>query len=254
MALTSAVSTSLASFAVASTQTILVIDGDIELLGMMRAMFQLQRLDIIGAESAKEGRRIAQESTGRGDPPALAIVETSLPDGDGISLGRELLQLIPNLSLFFLTSCSQIEAKVRAMLMGADDYITKPFTWAELVARVERSLRRRQEQHLACLHIGGLEIDLPKGRVRIGEQELSLTMQEYRFLCCLARARGQVVSCPEIAEHLWPNGTCGNEEDLVKKVKLRLQAKLDKAASGVKVLHNVPRIGYYLEWKLLATD
>lgn len=251
MALTRGSVASPTSFAPTGTQAILVVDGDAQLLGAMRATFHLQSLRVVGTESARTALDLVQQETNQGHLPALALVEVALPDGDGLLLGQELLQQIPNLSLIFLSNCSQVETKVDALLLGADDYITKPFEWAELVARVQRNLRRRQETQATCLHFDGLEIDLIRGRVRVCGQELSPSMHEYRFLCCLAEARGQVVSSIELAGHLWPNGVCGNEEELVKKVKLRLQAKLDRVAVRVKILHNIPRVGYYLEWKQL---
>jgi DNA-binding response OmpR family regulator len=235
----------------AQPQTILLVDGDNELLGLMRATFHLQRLHVMASNCARGALEMVRQRTDQNALPDLALIEIALPDRDGLSLGQELLQQIPDLSLFFLTKCCQVEAKVRAMLIGADDYITKPFEWAELVARVERSLKRRQRSQIMCCHFGGLEIDFARGRVRVDEQEISLSMHEYRFLCCLARSQGHVASYAELAEALWPNGVWGNEEDLVKKVKLRLQSKLDRVAPGVRILHNVPGAGYYLEWKPL---
>jgi DNA-binding response OmpR family regulator len=237
------------SFRQMRTETILVVDNDPELVGLMCATFSLRGLQVVGVDTGPEALHYVRSHARQSQFPCLALIDLNLAGQDGFMLGKELLAMLPYLSLIFLASCARVEDKVYAMLLGADDYITKPFQWAELVARVERNLRRLYEPRMAYFHCGEMLIDLVRGRVLVCGEDVPLSMHEYRFLCCLAQAQGRVVSCTELASYLWPNGIGVTDEEAVRKVKLRVESKLGRVLQKTKVIHNVPRIGYYLEWK-----
>jgi DNA-binding response OmpR family regulator len=246
MALTTSIAAVATPAARNDVETLLIVTGDPELLGLLCATFHLRGLRVLSAPGAAEARRLVRPEARQF--PMLAIALIGLPEAEGLALGQELLQRLSDLSLILLLDPGSIEGKVQALHSGADDCLGKPFAWAELVVRVERSLRRRQ-LHPLFLRCGELVINLTQGSAQVYEQDVALSAQEYQFLCCLAQARGQVVSYDTIAGRLWPKReVLGSEEELVKKVKLHLQARLEQAAPGVQVLHNVPRQGYYLEW------
>lgn len=228
------------------TDTILAVLDDLDLLGMLRATFQLRNVRVLCTQTASEAVQVMRTETRRGHPPSLVILDVTLRDRDGLGLGQELLQNIPALSLVFLTAATTIETKVRALLMGADDLISQPFEWVELVARIDRCLRRRYEVRAASLAYQGIEIDLVHARVWVRGVTVDLSLNEYRFLCVLVQARGQIVSFAQFAECLWMGEAGDGEGHLIKKVKLRLDAKLDRVAPGCKLIHSVPKVGYYL--------
>ncbi len=233
-------------------ERILIVNESTELIGSLKAAFCLYHWQVISTHSAAEALHILDKAK-HPNPFSLVLLDMTLPDQDGFTLGQQLLQNFSPLALIFLTQRNDLELKVRAMLMGADDYLVLPVELAEVVARVERSLRLRRQTNTACFRHQALEVDYIQGRVRIHGIDVPFSIQEYRFMSCLTRTFGQVVSCLELAEHLWPEGFIGNEEDLVKKVKLRVQAKLDRVAPTIKLIHSVPGCGYYLEWRPVSS-
>jgi two-component system copper resistance phosphate regulon response regulator CusR len=127
-----------------------------------------------------------------------------LPGRDGLSVCRELRASGSDVPVLMLTARDAVEARVQGLDAGADDYLTKPFDFRELLARL-RALTRRERRPLAPerIDVAGLTIDVPGRRVFRGGREISLTTREYALLEYLARHAGDVVGRAEIAEHVW---------------------------------------------------
>ncbi len=132
------------------------------------------------------------------------VLDVMLPGRDGLSVCRELRAAGSDVPVLMLTARDAIEARVAGLDAGADDYLTKPFDFRELLARV-RALTRRDRRPLAParIDVGDISIDVPARRVYRRGGEVSLTSREYALLEFLARRAGEVVGRAEIAEHVW---------------------------------------------------
>ena len=132
------------------------------------------------------------------------VLDVMLPGRDGLSVCRELRASGSDVPVLMLTARDAVEARVQGLDAGADDYLTKPFDFRELLARL-RALTRRERRPLAPerIDIGALTIDVPGRRVFRGRCEISLTSREYALFEYLARHAGEVVGRADIAEHVW---------------------------------------------------
>jgi DNA-binding response OmpR family regulator len=132
------------------------------------------------------------------------ILDVMLPGKDGLSVCRELRASGSDVPVLMLTARDAVEARVEGLDAGADDYLTKPFDFRELLARV-RALTRRERRPLIAerLSIRDITIDVPSRRVWRGVAEVQLTAREYALLEFLARHAGEVVGRADIAEHVW---------------------------------------------------
>ena len=133
----------------------------------------------------------------------LIVLDVLLPVKDGLAVCRELRQEGSSVPILMLTARDGVEARVAGLDSGADDYLTKPFAFRELLARVRALIRRRGRFLPDLLCVGGLELDTRAHCARKGGREVPLTAREYALLEYLARRAGDVVSRSDIAEHVW---------------------------------------------------
>jgi two-component system copper resistance phosphate regulon response regulator CusR len=172
------------------------------------------------------------------------VLDVMLPRKDGITLCRELRAAGSDVPVLMLTARDAVDARVEGLEAGADGYMTKPFEFRELVARV-RALVRRERRPLAPqrLSVGHLTIDLGARRVWRRDTEVSLTTREFALLEFLARHAGQVVGRAEIAEHVWDEHyeTFSNVVDVYVQ---RLRRKLDEP--GDSLIRTRRGLGYQL--------
>ena len=134
----------------------------------------------------------------------LVILDWMLPKMSGLVLCQKIRQTGARTPILILTARDAVEDKIKGLDEGADDYLTKPFSFDELLARIRALLRRPQElQNEALLKTGNLSLDLLTRRVWVGEEEISLSQKEFALLEFLIRRKGEVVSRSQIAEHVW---------------------------------------------------
>jgi two-component system copper resistance phosphate regulon response regulator CusR len=156
------------------------------------------------------------------------VLDVMLPGRDGLSVCREIRAAGSDVPVLMLTARDAIESRVQGLDAGADDYLTKPFDFRELLARL-RALTRRERRPVspARIEVHGITIDLPARRVFRGEVEVSLTSREYALLEYLARHAGEVVGRADIAEHVWDQhyDAFSNVVDVYVQ---RLRRKLDE--------------------------
>jgi two-component system, OmpR family, copper resistance phosphate regulon response regulator CusR len=193
------------------------------------------------ARDGQEGRRLALA----GDY-ALILLDVMLPGIDGFTLLGTIRQQRPT-PVLMLTAREAVEDRVRGLQGGADDYLVKPYSFAELLARVQALLRRGQGGTLRPmkLNVCDLELDLETRLVARSGQRLALTPKEFKLLTLFMRRSGQVLSRAVLADQVW-NMRFDSDSNVVEVSVRRLRAKIDDPFAP-KLLHNVRGMGYVLE-------
>lgn len=174
----------------------------------------------------------------------LLILDVMLPDKDGWSILEDLRRLGQKFPILFLTARDAVEDRVRGLESGADDYLVKPFAFAELLARVH-TLLRRQSRSPEVLQVGDLEMDPIRQRAQRSGQRLDLTPKEFSLLYFLASRTGDVLSRTLLAEQIW-GMTFDSDTNVVDVHVRRLRSKMDDPFDR-KLIHTVRGVGYVLQ-------
>jgi two-component system KDP operon response regulator KdpE len=178
--------------------------------------------------------------------PDLMILDLMLPDIDGKEVCRQVRQT-STLPIIALTCLQDVKHRVGMLDTGADDYMTKPFRSAELLARIQAQLRRaRPGEHRpteTAIRIGDLQIDLPHRRVTLAGREIRLSPVEYRLLCRLAAYPGQVQTHQMLLQDVWGQSRSGASEYLHVYIG-RLRRKIETTPANPDYILTVHGIGY----------
>lgn len=181
-----------------------------------------------------------------GSPYDLAILDVMLPGLDGWQLLEGLRRQGADLPVLFLTARDQVEDRVRGLELGADDYLVKPFAFAELLARVRTLLRRRRAPvEPTVLHAADLELDLLRRRVTRAGRRIELTAKEHALLELFLRRRGEVLPRSLIASSVW-DMNFDSDTNVVDVAVRRLRGKIDEGFES-KLIRTVRGMGYVLE-------
>ncbi len=182
-----------------------------------------------------DGYRVDQAGDGedglfqaREYPLDLAIVDLGLPKVNGLTVVQTLRDEGRTLPILILTARASWQDKVRGLEAGADDYLVKPFEYAELAARVKALLRRSLKAASEVLELGTLRVDFSAQSVRLNDADLELTTFEYRLLEFLVRERARVVSKQELSDYLYPHDE-DRDSNVLEVLIGRLRRKLDPA-------------------------
>ncbi len=205
----------------------------------------------------REGFAVTWKNTGREgvmyarqQDPHLILLDLRLPDGSGFDFCQQIRQLGLHQPVIMLTVQREEMDRVLGLEVGADDYVTKPFSLRELVARVRAQLRRAYGKYSPAqaelLFVHDLVLDLSSGQARRGEQLLPLTPIEFRLLVYLARHRGQALSRAQIVEAVWGYSPDPDSERVINVHIRRLREKIELDPSRPAILLTVPGIGYRL--------
>jgi DNA-binding response OmpR family regulator len=182
--------------------------------------------------------------------PHLIVLDVRLPDGSGFDFCRQMRQMGLRQPIIILTAQHDEMDKVLGLEMGADDYITKPFSMRELVSRVRAQLRRAYGDYSsaesAVVVINDLVLEQATGQVRRGEEVINLTPIEFRLLMYLARHRGQALSRAQIVEAVWGFAPDIESEKTVNVHIRRLREKIELKPDQPSLILTVPGIGYRL--------
>jgi DNA-binding response OmpR family regulator len=208
--------------------------------GLEQANFQ-----VVWKETGREGIAYARDHH-----PHLIILDVRLPDEAGFDVCRRMRQLKLRQPILMLTARREEADKVLGLEMGADDYVTKPFSLRELLSRI-RALLRRAYGELATmsgnqLYAADLVIDLDKAAVWRGDQRIDLTPIELRLLAYLARHPGQALSRSQLLDGVWGTATDVDSERTVNVHIRRLREKVELEPSKPKLILTVPGVGYRL--------
>lgn len=201
---------------------LLVIEDDLVIGKSLRQGFSESGHGCVWAKQGDKGLTLATSQ--KFDAIVLDIMLPGLP---GLELLRQLRGAGIRSPVILLTALGSIEERVEGLNAGADDYMVKPFAFAELMARIEAVCRRTIARPSALLEVGDLALDLATRRVRRGEEEVELTPTEFSLLELLMRHAGQVVTRKMLCEHLWKSDWEGTTNVIEVHVN-RLRGKLDK--------------------------
>jgi two-component system copper resistance phosphate regulon response regulator CusR len=168
-----------------------------------------------------------------------------LPQRDGYEVCRELRSRGDSTPVLMLTARATVDDRITGFDAGADDYLTKPFSFRELLARIHALLRRSSQVHPDVIEIGDLVVDSASHRVSRANREVQLTAKEYALLEYLARRSGQLVSRAEIAAHVWDD-SFDPFSNTIEVYMNRLRKKIDDN-HAIKLLHTRRGEGYMLE-------
>ncbi len=176
----------------------------------------------------------------------LAILDVMLPGIDGWGVLRGIRAACKEMPVFFLTACDQIDDRVRGLELGADDYLVKPFAFAELLAQVRTLLRRGSKAKEAdVLHAADLELDLIRRRAMRSGRRIDLTAKEFALLELLMRRKGEVLPRSLIASQVW-DMNFDSDTNVVEVAVRRLRAKIDDDFD-VKLIRTLRGMGYVLD-------
>ncbi len=217
---------------------VLLVEDDVKI-----ASFIVKGLKAVGfavdhASDGEEGLQLALI-----EPYDAAIVDLMLPKKSGLSLIRELRAEKNNTPVLILSAKGDVEDRVRGLETGADDYLTKPFAFSELLARLQALIRRASGvADPTRLSVGDLSINLLTREVKWGETPIELQPREFSLLEYLMRNAGRIVSRTMIMEHVW-DYHFDPQTNVVEARISRLRDKIDRIA-GRKLIHTVRGAGY----------
>ncbi len=225
-----------------SMHQLLVVEDDPDIRRVLRVLLETDSYRVIEAENMMRG-----EVEARSHKPDLLIVDLGLPDGDGVKLIQRVRAWSP-VPIVVVSARSMEEQKIAALDAGADDYVTKPFSAPELLARVRAALRRsaRSPDHLPSLKLGAVTVDLTR-REAIGADGtgIHLTPLEYRVLESLARHAGLIVTQAQLIREVWGPERLGDTRSLRVCMK-NLRAKLEADPKRPAHLVTEAGLGYRL--------
>ena len=220
---------------------ILVIEDEKKVAKALRERLEAEHYEVLMAADGEEGLLLA--SQGSFD---LVLLDLMLPRRDGIAVLTALRARRVTTPVFILTAKDAIEDRVLGLDRGADEYLVKPFTFPELLARVRALLRRARVDPILKLQHEDLQMDLVTRKVARREKSLELTGKEFEILECLLRHRGRVVSRGMLARDVWQVSARATPLDNVIDVTMaRLRRKIDDPFEK-RLLHTVRGVGFVL--------
>ena len=218
---------------------VLLVEDDPGLAAIIKTGFAEQGVQVVTVPSYAEGKMKA--TLGSFD---VLILDVMLPGGNGFDLCRELRAREVGTPILMLTARDTVDDRVAGLEVGADDYLTKPFAFRELLARVRALGRRRGAPLPETLRVGDLEVDLDAQRVRRAGKSIELTAKEFALLEFFVLHKGQVVDRAAITAHVWDE----NHDPFTNVLEVlvrRLRRKIDDEFSS-KLIQTVRGAGYRL--------
>ena len=220
------------------TTRILLVDDDQKIISLLKRGLTYEGFEIYTASDGKAGLAAAKTYQ-----PHLVLLDISMPGIDGFEICRRL-HLLGDTAIIMLTARDDVADKVNALGLGADDYVPKPFSFEELVARVRAVLRRHTSSE-EPLSYGDLKLNQTTREVDRGGQTIELTMREYDLLLLLMRHPRQVLTRDQILERVW--GYNAELETNVLEVHMgHLRQKLE-ANGGSRMIQTIRGVGYVLK-------
>jgi len=224
---------------------ILVVEDDRTLLDVLKYNLTKEGYNVVIATDGVEALKVA-----RNQSPDLIVLDIMLPELNGIEVCR-ILRKDMNVPILMLTAKSEEIDKLVGLEIGADDYMTKPFSMRELLARIRAMLRRAKmtvskSPEEATINIGNLNIDIPRRRATLGGMLLDLTQKEFDLLAFLAGNKGLVFSREQLLEKVWGYDYAGGTRTVDVHIRW-LREKIETNPAKPERLITVRGVGYKLE-------
>lgn len=225
-------------------ERLLVIEDELALRTVLRDCLERHGYRVLTSSDGAEGLRRALDES-----PDLILLDLMMPKLDGFSVCRELRRLGFAGRILILTARGRVEDRVQGLDLGADDYLAKPFSREELLARVRALLRRQELQSTATLapvQLGSVSIDLAARRATKAGNELDLSPKEFAMLEFFLRNPGRVISREEFLDRVW-GVTAFPTTRTVDRHVVSLRQKLEDDPAQPRWIHTVHRTGYRLD-------
>ncbi|MGZ5319129.1 MAG: response regulator transcription factor [Actinomycetota bacterium] len=222
-----------------SEPRVLVVDDESNITDLVSMALRYEGFEVETAATGRDAIRLVERFR-----PELVILDVMLPDVDGFAVTERLKSARVKVPILFLTARDAVEDKVRGLTLGGDDYVTKPFSLEELVARVRVLLRRAgAKEESGRLVFADLELDDDTHEVRRAGGSIDLTATEFRLLRYLMQNAPRVLSKAQILDHVW-NYDFGGDANIVETYVSYIRRKLD--AVGPPLIQTVRGVGYRL--------
>ena len=222
------------------TARILVIDDDPKIRSVVRRGLVYEGFRVTDAGSGEEGLDKARDQT-----PDLVVLDVMLPGIDGLEVCRRLREAGDDVAILMLTARDEVKDRVEGLETGADDYLVKPFSFEELLARVRALLRRRPNPAGEVLRFGNLELDVDAQEASRAGRSISLTTTEFNLLLLLMRHPRKVMTRDVIMDRVW-SYDFGGESNVLEVYVRYLRNKLE-ATGEPRLIHTVRGSGYVLK-------
>ena len=230
-----------------SKKTILAVDDESSILDLLKFNLEKEGFNFISAEDGEEGiNKVLNEK------PDLLLLDVMIPKMDGLSVCKKIRQENINIPIIMLSARGEEIDKVLGLEIGADDYITKPFSPREVIARIKANLRKFdknksvEEEQKNQIAVGSLILDLDKFEAIVrGTTVTDLTRREFEVLKFLAQKPGQIVTRETLLEKVWVYEYYGDIRTVDVTVR-RIREKIEKNTSNPKIIITKRGVGYYL--------
>jgi len=219
---------------------ILLIEDEESISEPLAAALEREGFDVLVAATAAEGRKLFRERA-----PDLVLLDVMLPDGDGKDVLRDI-RSASRTPVIMVTARGEELQRVLGLELGADDYVTKPFSAAELAARVRAVLRRADTPALAggdALQVGEIRMELDKHEVNCDGKAVDLTVKEFEVLRLLLENAGKVVRREQLIREVWDTSWFGSTKTLDVHVSA-LRKKLGDDPSAPRFIHTIRGVGF----------
>jgi DNA-binding response OmpR family regulator len=220
---------------------ILVADDEPKYVWALQTILEAKEYEVLSASDGQTAVALVAS-----EAPDLVLLDVKMPRLDGFEACRRIRQF-STVPIIMLTALADDSDKVQGLDVGADDYVTKPFSTPELLARVRAILRRNEfppgQESSPAFHTGDLRVDFAQQRVFVSEQEVHLTPAEYRLLCEMVKQAGRVLVADHLLRTVWGMGYEG-ENLLLRQVIHRLRQKIEPDPRHPRYIQTRPGIGY----------
>lgn len=225
---------------------VLIVEDEPQVMRFLRTSLANHGYRIVEATTGREGILFAEQYV-----PDIVLLDLGLPDLDGLEVARKL-RTWTQVPILVLSARGQERVKVDALDAGADDYLTKPFGFSELLARMRVALRHAarigQGSAESVFTSGDLKVDLETRRVFLGEREIKLTPIEFKLVSVLVKNAGKVVTHKQLLEEVWgPHAK--NEKQYLRVYMTHLRRKLERGENEPRVFETEAGVGYRLCWE-----